>query len=161
MRKFLSAVGMLFLVVILAAGGFVAYATYQGRALDATSKAYVQANVPAIVSTWSTQELLKRASPQLLTEIHKHPGQLDRIFRRLSTLGVMLSFGHVQGESKVTYNFPHGKVATAAYVAKAAFANGTVDIKLRLILQAGQWKFLNFYVTAPAPLKERPEEQQA
>ncbi|MFN2120886.1 MAG: hypothetical protein ACK2T0_10875 [Anaerolineales bacterium] len=159
MRRVLSVVGMLFLVVILATGGFVAYATYQGRALDATSKAYVQTTVPAIVSTWSEQELLKRASPQLLTEIHKHPGQLGLMFRKLSALGAMQSFGHVQGESKVTYNFPHDKVATAAYEAKAVFANGTVDIKLRLILQAGKWKLLNFYVTAPASLKEQPEEQ--
>ncbi len=159
MRRFLSLVGGIFLFVVLVIGGFMAYAMYQGKALDSSSKAYVMANVPAIVSTWSKQELLKRASPQLLKELQKHPGQIDRMFQKLSSLGAMQSFGSVQGESNISYNLPDGKATIAAYVVKAVFANGTVDIKVRLILQAGKWKFLNFYVTAPASLKEQPQEQ--
>jgi len=161
MRKFLSAVGMLFLVVLLGIGGFVAYVMVHGKALDASSKAYVQTSVPAIVSTWSEQALLKRASPQLLTELHKHPGQLDRVFRSMYALGALKHFGEVRGEANTAYNLPHDTSTTAAYEAKAVFANGTVAIKVRLILQHGKWQFLNFYVTVPAPLKERPEEQQA
>jgi hypothetical protein len=160
-RKFLSVVGMLSLVLVLAIGGFVAYAAYQGKKLDATSKVYVEANVPVIVSTWSKQELLKRASPQMLKEIGDHPGQLEQVFHKLSALGAMQSFGHVQGESNVTYNFPNGKFTTASYVAKAVFVKGKADIKVRLILQAGQWKSLDFYVNSPVFLSEQSQSQRA
>ena len=159
MRRLLSVVGSLVLLLVLAVIGVGSYAMYKAKALDASSEAYVRANVPAIVSTWSKQALLKRASPQLLQEFRKHPGQLDRMFHKLSSLGAMQSFGNVQGESNISYNLPSGKATIAAYVVKAVFANGTVDIKVRLILQAGKWKFLNFYVTAPAFLKAQPGEQ--
>jgi hypothetical protein len=144
---------------VLVIGGFVVYAVYQGKALDASSKAYVMANVPPIVSNWSKQELLKRASPELLKQIGRHPGQIDRMFHKLSALGPMLSLGSVQGESQISYDLPEGKASIAAYVIKAVFANGTVKIKVRLILHDGKWTFLNFYVTAPASLNAPPEEQ--
>lgn len=159
MKKFLSVVGALFLVVVLGIGGFVAYVMFQGKALDTSSKAYVRASVPAIISTWSEQELLKRASPQLLKELRAHPGQLDHVFRRMSALGALKHFGDVKGEANTAYNLPHDTSSTAAYKAKAVFANGKVTIKVRLILQDGKWKFLNFYVTAPDSLKEQPEVQ--
>ena len=159
MRRFLAVVGGLVLSVVLVIGGFVAYTVYQGKALDASSKAYVMANVPPIVSSWSKQELLKRASPELLKELREHPGQIDGMFQKLSALGPMLSFGSVQGESNISYDLPDGKASIAAYVVKAVFANGTVKIKVRLILREGKWKFLNFYVTAPASLNAQPEEQ--
>lgn len=158
MRRFLQLVGGLFLLVVLGIGGFVAYVVYQGKALDASSKAYVQANVPAIVSPWSKQELLKRASPQLLEQIRKHPGKIDRMFQQLSSLGAMQRMGSVAGESNTSYNLPDSESITAAYVLRAVFANGSVDIKVRLILQKGKWKFLNFYVTAPASLKPQSAE---
>lgn len=47
---------------MLAAIG-IGIATVKGRALDKQSRAYVDAAVPAIVSTWSAKELLDRASP--------------------------------------------------------------------------------------------------
>lgn len=53
MRRFLSIIGGLFLVLVLLAAGLVGYVAYQGRGLDASSKAYVEENIPAIISTWS------------------------------------------------------------------------------------------------------------
>jgi hypothetical protein len=64
LRKFLVIIGGLFLVLVLVGAGFLGYAAYRGRDLDASSKAYVEENIPAIVSTWSKDELLKRMSPQ-------------------------------------------------------------------------------------------------
>jgi hypothetical protein len=117
LKRFLSIVGGLFLVLVLFLAGFIGYAAYQGRGLDASSKAYVEENIPAIISTWSKDELLKRSSPQLLTIINKKPEQLDQLFQKLSTLGPMLSFGEVKGDSNVSYTTQNGKVTTATYVA--------------------------------------------
>jgi hypothetical protein len=151
LKRFLSVVGGLFLVLVLLVAGFVGVAAYQGRGLDASSKAYVQENVPAIISNWSKDELLKRSSPQLQKSINEKPGQLDQLFQKLSTLGPMESFDElVKGDSNVFYNIQGGTVITAAYVATAKFKNGEGHIRVRLIQSpAGQWQFLQFYVDSP------------
>jgi hypothetical protein len=149
MKKFLSIVGSLFLLLVLVAGGFIGYAAYQGKGLDASSKAYVEANVPPIISLWSKDELLKRSSPQLLKIVNEKPEQLDQLFLKLSKLGALRSFGDVKGDSNVSYTTQNGKATTASYVATAKYENGEAQISIRLIQLAGQWQFLNFYVNSP------------
>lgn len=149
MKKFLAIVGGLFLVFVLLVAGFIGYAAYQGRSLDASSKAYVETNVPAIISTWSKNELLKRSSPQLLKFVNEKPDQLDRLFQKLSKLGALRSFGDVKGDSNVSYTTQDGKVTTASYIANAKFDNGEGRISVRLIQSAGQWQFLLFHVDSP------------
>jgi hypothetical protein len=150
LKKFLSIIGGLFLVLVLLAAGFFGYVAYQGRGLDASSKAYVEENTPAIISTWSRDELLKRSSPQLQKVIDEKPEQLDQLFQKLSKLGPMQSFGEVKGDSKVIYTTQGGKITTAAYVANAKFKNGEGRITIRLIQSpAGQWQFLLLNVDSP------------
>ncbi len=121
MKKFLSILGGIFLVLVIIVAGLFGYAAYQGRALDASSMAYVDENIPAIVSTWSKEELLKRASPQLLKIINEQPAQLDRLFQKLSKLGAMRSYDGAKGDSNVSYTTQNGKVTTASYIATAKF----------------------------------------
>jgi hypothetical protein len=150
LKRFLSIIGGLFLVLVLFVAGFFGYAAYQGRGLDASSKAYVEENIPAIISTWSKDELLKRSSPQLLKIIDEKPEQLDQLFQKLSKLGPMLSFGEVKGDSNVSYTTQNGKVTTAAYVAAVKFKNAEGRITARLIQSpAGQWQLLLFHVDSP------------
>jgi hypothetical protein len=154
MKKFLSIVGSIFLVLVLVVAGFIGYVAYQGQGLDASSKAYVEANVPAIISTWSKDELLKRSSPQLLKVVNEKPEQLDQLFQKLSKLGAMQSFGDVKGDSNVSYTTQNGKVTTASYVVTAKFENGKGRITARLIQSsAGQWQFLLFHVDSPLLLQ--------
>ncbi|PKO76010.1 MAG: hypothetical protein CVU21_15330 [Betaproteobacteria bacterium HGW-Betaproteobacteria-15] len=149
MRRFLSIIGGLFLLLILVVAGFIGYALYQGRGLDASSKAYVEANIPPIISTWSKDELLKRSSPQLQKIISEKPEQLDQLFQMLSKLGAMQSFGDIKGDSKVSYTTQDGKVTTASYIATAKFENGEGRISVNLILLSGQWQLLLFNVNSP------------
>ena len=149
MKKFLSIVGGVSLVLALVVAGFIGFAAHQGRALDASSKAYVEANVPPIISTWSKEELLKRSSPQLLKVINENPEQLDQLFQKLSKLGAMRSFDEVKGDSNVSYTTRDGKVTTASYIATAKFENGEARIAVRLIQLSGQWQFLLFNVNSP------------
>ena len=153
MKKFLSIVGGIFLVLVLALAGFVGYAAYQGRGLDASSKAYVEVNVPLIVSTWSKDELLKRSSPQMLKAVNEKPELLDQLFKKLSALGAMQSFSGVKGDSQVFYNAGKDKVTTASYVADAKFENGEAHIAVRLIMVNERWQFLLFNVNSPLFLK--------
>ena len=149
MKIFLSIVGGIFLVIVLVVAGFIGFAAYQGKGLDASSKAYIEENVPTIISKWSKDELLKRSSPQLLKVINEKPQQLDQLFQKLSKLGAMRGFGDVKGDSNVSYTTQSGKVTTASYVATAKFENGEGRITARLIQSSGQWQFLQFYVDSP------------
>ena len=73
MRKALAVVGGIALIAMLLIGGFIGYSAYEGHGLDASSKEYVDKNIPLIISSWSKDELLKRASPQLLQVLNKKP----------------------------------------------------------------------------------------
>jgi hypothetical protein len=149
MKKFLSIVGGLFLVLVLVVAGFIGYAAYQGRGLDASSKAYIEDNVPPITSAWSKEELLKRSSPQLLKIINEKPELLDQLFQKLSKLGAMRSFDGVKGDSNVSYTTNDGKVISASYIANARFENGEARIAVHLVQLAGQWQFASFNVNSP------------
>ena len=149
MKKVLSVIGAIFLTILVVVGAFIGYAAYQGRGLDASSKAYVEENVPPILSGWSKEELLKRSSPQLLKAIEDKPDQIDQLFRKLSKLGAMRSFTNVKGDSQVFYDNKQGKTTTASYTAAATFENGEARLTIRLIQHSGQWQFLLFNVNSP------------
>jgi hypothetical protein len=84
-------------------------ANHQGRGLDASSRAYVEANVPPIISIWSNEELMKRSSPQLLKIINEKPEQLEQLFQKLSKLGVMQTFGDIKGDANTSVTTQNGK----------------------------------------------------
>jgi hypothetical protein len=154
LKRFLSIVGGLFLVLVLLAAGIFGYVAYQGRRLDASSKAYVEENIPSIISTWSKAELLNRSSPQLRKIIEEKPEQLDQLFQKLSKLGPMQSVGDVSGDSHVTYTTQGSKITTAAYVVTAKFKNGEGRIMVRLLQSpTGQWQILLFNVDSPLLLQ--------
>ena len=152
MKSYLSIIGALFIVTGLVIAYFIGDNPFQSQDLQASSRAYVEANVPAIISTWSKDELLKRASPQLLKSINENPDQLDRQFQNLSKLGTMQSFGDVKGYATNFTTNQDRIVTTASYVATAEFKNGEGYISVRLIQSQGQWRFLLFNVdSAPLP----------
>lgn len=153
MRKFFQIAGAVSLVLVLAAAAVFGYAAYRGRGLDASSKAYVEENVPAVISTWSKDELLKRASPELLKALDESPERGERVFRLFSTLGAMRSFGGVKGEATMLYTPQQGEVITAYYVADARFENGDAHLAVRLIRRSEQWRFVLFNVNSPLFLR--------
>jgi len=150
MKTVFVALGVVFLILIVAVGGFVGYSAYVGTQLDASSKAYVDASVPAIVSQWSKDELIKRASPQLRASATDQ--QIDGLFTSLAQqLGSFQSYDGSKGDSNVSYTTQNGKVTTASYTANATFQNGKVDIQVKLIQINGAWLFLGFHVSPHSP----------
>jgi hypothetical protein len=117
--------------------------------LQQSSKSYIEANIPPIISTWSKDELLKRASPQLLKSVNENPNSLDQQFKNLSKLGAMRTFGNVEGFASNYTTNQDRIVTTASYVATAKFANGWAHISAQLIQSHGQWRFSLFKVDSP------------
>ena len=149
MKKFLMILGGLFLVLLVVVGVVIGFAAYNGSGLDEASKAYVDESVPAIVSTWSKEELLKRCSPQLLEVLNQKPEQIQGLFDKLSKLGAMKHYDGSKGQASMFYDAKHGKTITAEYVAHATFEQSPASISIRLVQLNGRWEFLLFNVNSP------------
>ena len=145
MRDILIILGIIFLVIVGALATFIGYAAYAGGKLDASSKAYVDETVPVILTNWSKDELIKRASPLLRAKASDE--EIAKLFATLSgKLGAFKSYEGAKGDSNVTWTTQDGKLTTAAYVANATFQNGKAEIRIKLIQNNGVWQYLGFHV---------------
>jgi hypothetical protein len=138
---------MVLVLLILVVAGF-GYVSYEGEKNDASSKAYADESIPAIVSNWSKDELVKRESPQLSQAASDD--QLTTLFEKLSMLGPMESYDGAQGQAHMRISRSGLKV-TAAYVAQATFQKSKAEIKINLIQVDGAWLIQGFGVGPAKP----------
>ena len=148
MKKFFIILGSIFLAIIVLGAIGIAFIAVRGNALDKESKAYANAAIPAIVTTWSEKELLDRASPEFKQAVTTD--QLDRLFRWVSGLGQLQKCEPAQGQALMSATTQTGKMISAQYTAKATFQKGEATIKLGLIKHGNEWELLNFHVDSPA-----------
>lgn len=154
MKKLIMTLGYAFLALIVGVvAGFIALAII-GNRLDRESKAYVDAAIPAIVSTWDVNEIEKRASPEFNDDMD-YDG-LEQDFDTLRQLGKLVEYKGSSGESNITLSFQYGYEITADYTASADFEAGSTDIRISLIKHGGQWQILDFRVN-PEEFTERPD----
>ena len=149
MKTALSIIGIVFLVILFVLAFCIGFIVYEGNGLDASSKAYVDESVPAIVADWSKDELIKRESPQL----HKAASDddLTALFSKLNgALGPMQTYDGAKGDANMNVTPGSGFQVTASYVAEATFQNGKAEINIKLIQIDGAWKVLGFHVTLPS-----------
>jgi hypothetical protein len=148
MKKVLMVLGIVFLVLLFALAAFIGYVAYNGNRLDASSKLFVDQSVPAILSSWSRDEMVKRSSPQLREK--SSDDQIDRLFAMLSSkLGPFQSYDGAKGDSRMNYDLGKRELTTTAfYVANATFQRGKAEIKVHLVRDRGRWEILGFNVQA-------------
>ena len=148
MKKTFMVIGIIAVLVAAIGAGFVGVAAYKGRALDRSSKAYVDAALPKIVSSWSKVELTNRMYPPMRGTVD--PVQLSLVFDRYRLLGALKSIEGAKGEALITYNTKNGKEIVANYMAKASFENGPADIKISLRQANGKWWITGLHVVSGA-----------
>lgn len=149
MRRFFYWLGVVAAIAIVAMviGGVLV--AKKGLALDADAKAYVDSAVVAICGTWDQQQLIDRASPELMAAVK--PGELQALFERLSSAGPLSKYEGANGQATMMVYNGNSKI-TAKYVAKALFAHGEGTINISLIQSDGKWRILGFHVDiAPKP----------
>jgi hypothetical protein len=147
LKKFLIALGALFLALVVLGGIGIALVAIRSTALDKESKAYADSAIPEIASQWSEKALLDRAAPefkQAVTIDH-----LDGMFRWFSRLGQLQKLDPVQGESNISLTPQTGKVVSALYTSKAYFENADATITLGLIKHGEPWQISRFEVQSP------------
>ena len=136
MKTFLMLLGAVFALILI----LVVLIAVRGTALEREGKAYADASIVSIVSNWSEQALLDRASPAFMQKVSK--AQIDSLFARLRPLGRLSRYNGAKGMNI----FSTGTTTTATYVAKADFEHGRAQISISLIKQNGSWRILGFYV---------------
>jgi len=148
MKKFFTILGIIFLVIIVLGAVGIGFIAVRGNALDKESKAYANRAIPAVVSGWSEQELLARASPEFKQAVA--PEKLDQMFHWFTSLGPLQKCEPARGQAGITVTPKTGKVISGQYTAKAKFEKGDATIKLVLIKHNDHWQIASFYVDSPA-----------
>lgn len=154
MKKAIMVLGYVFLVLIVVL--IVGYGTLTiiGHRLDRESKAFVDAAVPAIVSTWDVDEIEKRASPEFNDEVD-YDG-LEQDFDVLRQLGKLVEYKGSTGDSNITLSLQYGYEITADYTANADFEAGSANMQMSLIKHGGQWQILDLKIN-PEEFNERSD----
>ncbi|MGH7376960.1 MAG: hypothetical protein ACREKK_06035, partial [Candidatus Methylomirabilales bacterium] len=150
-RKFLAILGVASLVLV--GWGIVGFGLHRlwnyGSQLDTGSKSYVDEVVPRIVSSWNSQELMQRASPQLISAAP--PEKVKKVFQAFSDrFGSLKSYDGSRGEARVFVSPQTGKVTTASYVVDATFERAKASIHVNLIVRDGRWEIVGFHVNSEA-----------
>ncbi len=146
----MAIVGVILIALLAIGGGIVGYFVYVGSALDHSSKVYVDEAIPAIVTSWTPDQLVKRESKAF--EKATSDQQLVRLFDEFRKLGPLKEYKGCTGSSNINYT-GSGKIISAAYVGKATFANGDAEIRILLVQENGKWKIQGFRVNSPLFLK--------
>jgi hypothetical protein len=131
MKKFLTVLGVIFLVVlVLGIAGFI-YLASRGAALDKEARPSSTPPSPMVVKDWDQETFLKYASPEFLQATKGE--DLTRLFKTFRRLGQMLEYQGSQGQANMFYMPRTGKQITGVYVAKAKFDAGPAQIKVTAI----------------------------
>ena len=150
MNKFLKiAGGIFFLILLVVAGIAAAIIIPKAWALNKNAIAYFEMNVPLVVATWNSEELVKRAAPEMLVGPAKE--QMSKLFLQLSKLGKLKKLDTPLGQ--VTTGYYPGtqfKGTWADCVANAEFEAGPARIKLVLKRDGEGWQIMGFHINTPA-----------
>ena len=154
MKKAIMILGYIFLVLIVVLiAGFVSL-TIIGSRLDKESKEFVDAAIPAIVSTWDVSEIEKRASPEFNDEVDYD--ELEQDLGVLQQLGKLIEYKGSTGDANITLSLQYGYEITADYTASADFEVGSTNMRMSLIKHGGQWQILDFKIN-PEEFNERSD----
>lgn len=148
MRRFLQIVGGIALTILILIAGGIGYVAYRGNGLDAQSKAYVDAAIPAIAAHWDREQLIARAAPELLKATN--PVQLQAVFDTFAKAGPLVHYDGAKGQATMSYFSGTGSSVTAIYVATAHCRDAVATIHLTLVKRGGKWMIVGFHVDLSA-----------
>ncbi len=152
MKKVLVILGGIFAGLILVGVIGFAIVAVKGSALDKESKQYVDAAIPAIVSSWDIAEIQKRASPEFKAAVSDE--DLAKLIRMFQRLGKFKIYNGAKGDANISVTSQSGKVISAAYVGSADFDTGPAEILMSLIKHGDQWQLLGIHVNSKAFLEQ-------
>jgi hypothetical protein len=157
MKKLFTILGVIFTVIIVII--VIAAAIFIPRTLklDREATAYIQDAVPKIVTNWNSQELVDRATPELLAAGESRD-KLDRLFIMFQRLG---SFKHLDKPEGTVVSSAYtgtGTVTTGNYKALGEFEKGKARIEIQLQRVGNTWKINGFHIFSDALLPPKASQ---
>ena len=147
MKKLFTILGIIFAafiaIIVLAAAIFIPRALK----LDHEATAYIQDAVPKIVTNWNSQELVDRATPELIAAAKKND-DLDRLFVMFRQLGSFKQLDKPEGMVVSSAYTGEGTVTLGNYIAQADFEKGKATIKIQLRRVNDTWKINGFRINS-------------
>ena len=147
MKKLFTILGIIFATIIAII--VIAAAIFIPRALklDHEATAYIQDAVPKIVTNWNSQELVDRATPELLAAAKKND-ELARLFVMFRQLGSFKQLDKPEGMVVSSAYTGEGTVTLGNYTAHGDFEKGKAIIKIQLRRVDGTWKINGFRINS-------------
>ena len=147
MKQFLTILGGIFAVILVVI--IVALAIFIPRAfkLDRDATAYIQNVVPKIVAHWNAQELVDRATPELLSAA-KSPEDIGRLFVMFRRLGALKRLDTPKGSVYSGAFTGSGSVTIGNYTAQADFEKGTATLQIQLRRVGDTWRINGFHINS-------------
>jgi hypothetical protein len=151
MKKLFTILGVVFAAIISIF--IIAVAIFIPGALKRNHEAviYIQDAVPKIVTNWNSQELMDRATPELLAAVKKND-ELDRLFIMFKRLGSLKHLDQPEGTVVSSTYTGTGTVTFGNYKTHAEFEKGEARIEIQLRLVGDTWKINGFRIFSDALL---------
>ena len=151
MKKVFNILGIIFAVIIVII--VIAAAIFIPRAikLDREATAYIKDAVPKIVTNWKSQELVDRATPQLLASVTSRD-MIDRMFVMFQRLGSLKNLETPKGTVVSYANTGTGAITVGNYKVLGEFENGKARIEIQVCRVGDTWKINGFKVYSDALL---------
>jgi hypothetical protein len=111
-----------------------------------SSQAYVEQAMPAMLTSWDPNELIDRASPELLADTP--PEEMRVAFRHYADhLGRLQRY---EGATIMNTQVNSGAPDYAELQARASFERGDATIDMLLVRHTDQWQIAGFNLKSPA-----------
>lgn len=147
MKKLFTILGIIFatiiVIIVIAAVVFIP----RTLKLDHEATAYIQDAVPKIVTDWNSQELVDRATPELLAAAKKND-ELDRLFVMFRQLGSFKQLDKPEGIVVSSAFTGEGTVTLGNYTTHGDFEKGKATIKIQLRRVNDTWKINGFRINS-------------
>jgi hypothetical protein len=151
MKKLFTILGVIFAVIIviivIAAAIFIPGAIKR----DHEAMSYIKDAVPKIVTNWNSQELIDRATPELLAAAKKND-EIERLFAMFQRLGAFKHLDEPEGSVVSSAHTGTGTVTVGNYKAHAEFDKGEARIEIQLRRVGDTWKINGFRIFSDALL---------
>lgn len=147
-KKFLTVLGGIFLVIIIA--GLIGAATFATRQymMDKDSAQYANDAMKAIATDWDASQLINRAHPKMLE--NAKPEAFAELFDSVREIGALKQLKPCQGQSGLNYTVGGGFTTSASYVCVAEFEHGPATLTLALLKEKGApWQIASLNIDSP------------
>jgi hypothetical protein len=144
MSKVLSVIGAAALIISAVLAVAFGIQAWDAHSLDAESRAYVDAAVPAITMHWNKEALLDRVLPGARRSFTTGANGVN--FDSYARLGTLVEYQGATGDARKPPLFDRSFPPSAYYKAKAKFENGDATLHIFLTKRDGEWRIVSFNI---------------